>query len=373
MLHDEKARTTLIDFNRAGIPLLELVTEPDMSSGEEVRKFGEELQRLFRYLDASEAEMEKGGLRVEVNISLADPSRIESSPSRITDSGKSLGTKVEIKNINSFKFAGDAIDFEIRRQSELLERGMEIKQETRGWDEKKGVSVAQRFKEESEDYRYFPEPDIPPLAITPSRIDELKRSLPELPAAKLARFRDEFGISASIAEAIVRDKRTAAFFEAVASELENQIKEESVKTAERRPLQLAANYLTTDLAKLLSDSGTPIRETLITPENFAELVAYIYEAKISSKTAKEVLKEMFASGADPSDVIDERKLWQISESGDIAAVVEKAVGANPKAAEDYKSGKTQVLQFLIGQVMKETRGANPEMVRKMVEEKLKRF
>lgn len=364
LLHDDKTKSTLIDFNRAGVPLLELVTEPDMSSGGEVKKFGEELQRLLRYLDASEVEMEKGEMRVEVNISL-------SNPSRITDSEKSLGTKVEIKNINSFKFAADAVDFEVKRQSELLDGGMKIKQETRGWDEKKGTSFAQRLKEESQDYRYFPEPDIPPLSITPSQIEELKRSLPELPAAKLTRFRDEFGISASIAEAIVQDKRTAAFFEAVASELENRIKEEGGTTAERRPLQLAANYLTTDLAKLLSDSGTPIHETLITPENFAELVTYIYEAKISSRVAKEVLKEMFASGVDPSNIIGERKLWQISESSGIAEAVEKVLKADPKAAEDYKSGKTQVLQFLVGQVMKETEGANPEAVRMLLKEKLK--
>lgn len=358
LIHDPKTRTTLIDFNRAGVPLMELVTEPDLETAEEVKNFGEALQQILRYLGASDADMEKGQMRVEVNISLAPAG------------SENLGTKVELKNINSFKFAADAVDYEIKRQSSLLDRGEKIHHETRGWDEKKQTTVAQRHKEESQDYRYFPEPDIPPLKLPPEYIEEIRSSITELPNAKLQRFREEFGIGEKMASVIVKSKNTAAFFEAAASELNEWLSSRG-EVLNQRPLQLAANYLTTDLAKLLDSTGTPIAETLVTPENFAELVTYIYEGKISSKAAKEVLKEMFSSGADPSVIVDERKLWQVSEGGELAAAVEKTITTNTKAVEDYRAGKTQTLQFLVGQVMKKAKGANPETVRKLLEEKLK--
>ncbi len=358
LIHDPKTKTTLIDFNRAGVPLMELVTEPDVSSAGEVKLFGEELQKIFRYLGTSDADMEKGQMRVEVNISL--------SPA----GSENLGTKVELKNINSFKFAADAVDYEIRRQSELLDRGEKIQHETRGWDEKKGVTVLQRRKEESDDYRYFPEPDIPPLRLTQEFIEELRASLPELPSAKTDRFLSEFGLDPKMAATIAADKKLAAFFEAAASELAEWLSSRGDSGA-KKPLQLAANYLTTDLAKLLAGTGAPIGETLITPENFAELVTYIYEGRLSSKAAKEVLKEMFASGADPSIIADEKKLWQVSEIADISPIIEKVISANTKAAEDYRAGKREALQFLVGQVMKEVKGANPETVGKLLEERLK--
>ncbi len=358
LVHD--GESTLVDFNRAGIPLMELVTEPDMQSGAEVKNFGERFQEILRYLGASDANMEKGQMRVEVNISLspADDNR--------------LGTKVELKNINSFKFAADAVEYEIRRQSSLLGRGEKITHETRGWDEKKGITVSQRTKEESQDYRYFPEPDIPPLRISAEYVEEIRSSLPELPAAKVIRFQDEFGIPAKLAELLARNKDTASFFEETISELREWFSSRGNGRANVKALQLAANYLTSDLAKLLADAGTPIEETLVTPENFAELVTYIHERKISSKAAKEILKEMFASGADPSVIADERKLWQIAEGGEIVAAVDKVISANAQAVDDYRAGKTPVLQFLVGQVMKEVKSANPETVRKLLEERLKR-
>lgn len=356
LFHDGKA--TLVDFNRAGVPLLELVTEPDLDSADEVREFGEELQRILRYLDASSADMEKGQLRVEVNISLKQ------------EGGSEDGVKVEIKNINSFRFAADAVNYEIERQTALLEKGEKIIQETRGWDERKNASVAQRQKEESQDYRYFPEPDIPPLRISAELVDEIRSALPELPGEKLRRFVDEFGIDAKLVLVLVQDKSVAGFFEAAVSELKEWLTSRGSEFSQK-PLQLAANYLTTDFAKLLSDAGTPINESVVTPENFAELITYIYEGKISSRSAKEVLKEMFASGADPSIVIDERKLWQVSEGDEISSAVDKVIAANAKAADDYRAGKTAILQFLVGQVMKEVKGANPETVKKLLEEGLK--
>lgn len=351
---------TLVDFNRAGIPLMELVTEPDMHSASEARLCAEGLRSILLYLDASEANMEKGEMRIEANVSL----RPAGSPT--------LGTKVELKNINSFRFVEQAIAYEIERQSNLLSRGEQVLHETRGWDERNNVTFSQRSKEEAHDYRYFPEPDLPGLKIAPSEVDELRRALPELPVEKLVRFQKEFGIDLNLAQTIIRDRRLAGFFETAVSELQEWLK--SVKPGISNlqdALRLAANYLTTDAAKLLGDAGIPITESLLTPENFAELIAYLCEGKISSKAGKEVLKEMLSNGADPSVIIDERGLWQISEGDALSRSVDKIIAANAKAANDYKKGKNEALQFLLGQVMKETRGANPEAVRKILEEKLK--
>ncbi len=358
LIHDPKTKSTLVDFNRAGIPLMELVTEPDLRSPEEARLFAEELRMILQYLGVSDADMEKGEMRIEANVSLRPVG------------SDTLGTKVELKNINSFRFVERAIAYEIERQRQLLKRGEGVRQETRGWDEIRGETVSQRLKEESHDYRYFPEPDLPPLSIPPSLVEELRLRLPELPRQKLLRVTEEFGIEAKLAAAIVRNRATAGFFEAAISELREWLKSTGKDPADPTPLQLAANYLTTDITKLLTDSGTPIAESLITPENFAELITYIYEGRISSRTAKDVLREMFSTGADPSVIIDEKKLWQVSEASDLTAAVEKAIAAQSKAAADYRAGKTTALQFLLGQVMKEAKGANPEVVRKLLEEKL---
>lgn len=360
-IHDEQTKKTLLDFNRAGVPLMELVTEPDLSSGEEVRRFGEALQQIFRYLDASDANMEKGQMRIEVNISL----RRSNNPSG------ELGTKVEVKNINSLKFAADAVEYEIGRQSELLRRGERISQETRGWDEAKKATVSQRLKEESHDYRYFPEPDLPPLRFDAAFVESLRASLPELPSEKFRRFREEFEIDAKLAETIVNDKYTAHFFENVVSELKEWLASTGKNPSDPQPLTLAANYLTTDLTRLLSAASAPIQESLVDPENFAELITYLYENRISSKAAKEVLAEMFSTGKDPSAILDERSLWQVSDVAGISEIIEKVVLANSRAAEDYRAGKATALQFLVGQVMKEAREANPEVVHKLLEEKLK--
>ncbi len=359
LIHDPKTHTTLVDFNRAGIPLMELVTEPDCRNAGEAVRFAEELRRILQYLSASDADMEKGQMRIEANVSIRPAG------------SETLGAKVELKNINSFRFVGQAIGAEIERQRELLLGGERVIQETRGWDETTGTTVPQRLKEEAQDYRYFPEPDLPPLRIDPAFVAELQSALPELPQQKLKRFREEYRIDANIAAILVADKHLAHFFEAVASELREWLSATGKAADDTRAHTLAANYLTTDLARLLAETGASIRETVVTPENFAELITYIAEGRISSRAAKEVLKEMVSSGADPSAVIEERKLWQISESADLALAVEGVIAANPKAATDYKSGKSGALQFLVGQVMKEAHGANPEAVRKLLEKKLK--
>ena len=358
-LHEPKTKTTLLDFNRAGIPLMELVTEPDIANAVEARKFAEKLQLILQYLSASDANMEKGQMRIEANVSLAPAG----SPT--------LGTKVELKSINSFRFVEKAIEYEISRQRELLESGKPVRQETRGWDESKGVTVPQRTKEESQDYRYFPEPDLPPLEIDRARVEELRAGLPELPSEKLRRFREEFGIEPKLAETLIRERELASFFEKTVSELKEWLSSTGKKPHDPRPLQLAANYLTTDVAKLLTNSGTPIQESLVSPENFAELITYLAENRISSKTAKAVLEEMFSSGVDPSVFIEEHKLWQVSGRETLDAAVEGVIAANAKAAADYQRGKITALQFLVGQVMKEARGSNPEVVRKLLEDKLR--
>ena len=355
LIHDPETKSSLVDFNRAGVPLMELVTEPDFSSGGEVRAFGEELQRILRYVGASDANMEKGQMRVEVNISLRPETR-DQRPEK-------LGTKVEIKNINSFKFAADAIEYEIKRQSSILERGDKVIQETRGWDENRGQTFSQRIKEEAHDYRYFPEPDLPPLSFTREFVESLRASLPELPEAKRRRFGDEYGIDESIAALLVRNKAVADYYESVVSELAEHEKE-----AGERPRQSSARsaalFLTSQVPGLLEGR---VSDMSATAENMAELIFLLKEDKISNLAAKETLKEMFTTGQDPSDIIDEKGLWQVSDASDLENIARHIVTENPDTVKDYGAGKTAALQFLVGQVMKETRGkANPKVVQDII-------
>jgi aspartyl-tRNA(Asn)/glutamyl-tRNA(Gln) amidotransferase subunit B len=358
LIHDRTRNVSIVDFNRAGIPLMELVTKPELHSAEETRLFAENLQMILQYLGASDANMEKGEMRIEANLSLSPTGSI------------TLGTKVELKNINSFRFVEQAIAYEIERQTKLLEGEEKVIQETRGWDEERSVTVSQRLKEESQDYRYFPEPDLPPLRLDPAWVEELRSKLPELPQAKLRRFEEEYRIEGKLAKSIIREKTIAGFFEAAISELKEWLRSTGREPNDPQPLKLAANYLTTDLARLLSDTGKTIQQSKISPEDFAELITYIYEEKISSRTAKDVLLVMVSTGEDPSSIIDARKLWQISEGDELGNAADRVIAANPKAVADFQSGKISTLQFLVGQVMKEMRGANPEAVRKILEARL---
>jgi len=362
LVHDKTDGSSLVDLNRAGVPLIELVTEPDLRSGKEARAFGEEFQKILRYLDASDANMEKGQMRVEVNISL-----------RKAASGKQqvLGDKVEIKNINSFKFAADAIDFEIKRQTELLDKGEKIKQETRGWNESKKETFPQRGKEDAHDYRYFPEPDLPPLELKEEWVEKIRMELPELPKAKRERFAREYGLEEETAEVLTRDKKLADYFENIVSEL----KQYDIDTPEKPKKDLAktaAAWLAGEFTRLLNESDLSSGGYPITPENFAELMIYAAENKISGLAAKQVLAEMFSSREDSSDIIERLGLWQISDTSDLEDIVKHIVKENPKAVEDFRAGKEASLQFLLGQVMKESRGkANPKIAKDILGKMLK--
>jgi aspartyl-tRNA(Asn)/glutamyl-tRNA(Gln) amidotransferase subunit B len=354
--HDPQNGYSFVDFNRAGVPLMELVTEPDFRTGEEVIEFGEELQRILRYVGASDADMEKGQMRVEVNISV-----------RPTGS-QTFGTKVEVKNINSFKFAAAAVDFEVKRQVAVLEAGECVVQETRGWNENKGESFSQRKKESAHDYRYFPEPDLPPLSLSRELVEGIKAQIPELPAQKRERFGREYGLDLAIVEILVRDKMFAGYFEEVASELSQHSKEMPVGEKSSRNLaSIAAAFLTQDFLRLLREKSAAIADIRITSENFGELILYVAENKISNLAAKEVLEEMFASGDDPSDIIERKGLWQISDTSELEDMVRGVMGRNEQAVQEIKGGKTATLQFLVGQVMKDSRGkANPKVVQELL-------
>ena len=365
LIHLTKEKCSLVDFNRAGIPLMELVTEPDLKSAQEARKFAEELQLILRYLGVSTADMEKGQLRVEVNISLQKRGK--------------LGTKVEIKNLNSFRAVERAIDYEIKRQTKVLESNQKVVQETRGWIEDKGVTVSQRGKEEAHDYRYFPEPDLPLLRIgTKDYIQKIKAEIPELPQSKRVRFKNEYHLLDKQIEIFVQNKDLGEYFEKVSSELKDWLKSIEMKpkiseSEQNRLTKLCANYIVTDLQSLLKGAAVLGEDFLITPENFAEFITLIYTGKISSKIAKIILTEMFRTGADPSHIIEEEELVPIEDIVEIERIAKEIILKNPKPTQDYKKGKEAALQFLIGQLMKESQGrVNPQKAREVLKKLLKK-
>lgn len=347
--HPEGADYSLVNLNRAGVPLMELVTEPDITSGQEAKKFAEQLQLIFRYLGVSDADMEKGLMRVEVNISVSKT--------------KKFGTKVEIKNLNSFKVVEKAIDFEIKRQTELLEAGEKVVQETRGWHDRKEITFSQREKEEAHDYRYFPEPDLPPLHFDSEYIQQISSQIPELPEAKRQRFALEYGLENAQIEIFINAKDLSEYFEKVVSEFREWTKDESLKTS-----KLVANYLISDIQGLLTGKEFIEKEFKITPENFAEFIKMIHEGEISSKVAKMVLAEMFNTGVDPSNIVEENNWGQMKDSGELEKIIQEVITKNPKPVADYKAGNKNAVQFLSGQVMAATRGtANPKEVREILE------
>ncbi len=352
LVHPEGADYSLVNLNRAGVPLMELVTEPDINSGLEAKKFAEELQLIFRYLGVSDADMEKGLMRVEVNISVSKT--------------KKLGTKVEIKNLNSFKVVEKAIDFEIERQKEVLETGEKVVQETRGWHDKKEITFSQREKEEAHDYRYFPEPDLPQLHFSKDYIVGIKSEIPELPEQKRKRFIKEYGLDEKQVEIFVANKDLSEYYEKTVSEFEEWTGEESKKLS-----KLVANYLISDVQGILNGKKFIEKEFKINPENFAEFIKMIYKNEISSKIAKMVLSDMFNTGSDPSSIVDENNWGQMKDDGELEKIIKEVISKNPKAVQDYKSGNKNAIQFLSGQVMAITRGtANPQTVGKLLEKLL---
>jgi aspartyl-tRNA(Asn)/glutamyl-tRNA(Gln) amidotransferase subunit B len=337
-------RVSLIDFNRSGAPLMEIVTDPDIRSAEQARRYAEELQLLLRTLGVSEADMERGQMRVEANVSL-----------RPRDE-EAFGTRVEIKNMNSFRSVERAIASEIERQAAALNGGEEVVQETRGWDENRGATYRMRVKESSDDYRYFPEPDLPPLKVDGAWLAGLRGGLPELPRARRARYAATLGLSAYDAGVIVADiDATRLFEETLAADRSLEAKQ-------------VANWVTGEYLRLRKQSTEPLH--VAAPE-LASLIRQVGDGSLSRSNAKEVFAVHAASGRRSAAIVEERGFRQISEAGALGQAVEDVIAANPQAVADYRAGKTQAIGFLVGQVMKATRGqANAALVQSAIRERL---
>ena len=357
--HPDGLPYSLVDYNRAGSPLLEIVTEPDVETAEEARIFLQELQRIVRYVGASSADMEKGTMRCEPNISVRKPGE-ESLPKY----------KVEVKNINSFRFAEAAINYEIPRHIEILENGEMPKQVTMGWNEKTNSTVEQREKGEANDYRYMPEPDLPELHFTEEFKAKLKAELPELPAQKRVRFKEEFGLDDASIETLLNWKQLNEYFEQVASEIDAWI--ETDGTGDRAKLfKAAANWCLQDFSALLNAELANPLESKVSAENMAELVKLIDAGKISGSAAKQVFKKMYETGGEPDTIVEELGLAQVSDEGAIEAAVDAVMAQNEKAVADYKAGNEKAFGSLVGAVMKEMKGkANPQVVNELLKKKL---
>ncbi len=367
-LHPVNENYSLIDFNRAGIPLMEMVTEPDIHNAQEAKKFAQSLQRIFRSLNISDADMEKSQMRCEVNISLA------------SQGSTKLGTKVEIKNLNSFKAVERSIEYEIQRQTKLLNQGKLVKQETRGWHDREQKTYLQRSKESAKDYRYFPEPDIPPLVIKASYINKIKAELPELPQNKLKRFQSEYGFNLSDAQILINQPGLANYTEQVVSELQRWLVDldeiDSTNTEEwnnykRKLNKICANWLINKLSPILVRKNISFKELSITPENFAEFITLIYKNRLNSKVAVSLLEKMVKTGGDPSVILEEDGLHLIEDVSDLEPIIEQVIKENVTQVKQFRAGKTVILKFLIGQVMRLTQGkANPKMVEELLIQKL---
>ncbi|MBL8030659.1 MAG: Asp-tRNA(Asn)/Glu-tRNA(Gln) amidotransferase subunit GatB [Candidatus Doudnabacteria bacterium] len=362
-VHPEGLPYSLVDYNRAGCALLEIVTEPDLESGEDAKSFLTELRNIIRYLGASSCDMEKGTMRVEPNISVRKPG--ETTLPKY---------KVEVKNINSIKFAQAAIDYEIARQIEILKEDGMPKQVTMGWNEKTNSTVEQRSKEEANDYRYFPDPDLPPMHFSPEYLQNLKNHMPELPAQKRKRFKEEFNLPDADVENLISWKELAAYFECVVSEIDNWILEAgNHKGAEARLglIKNAANWSLGEFSALLNQKLLNPDEAKVDPENFAEMLMLIAEGKISSSAAKQVFKVMFEKGGEPDNIVKDLGLEQTSDEGAILTAIEKVIGANEKAVLDFKAGQEKSFGFLVGQTMKELKGkGNPQVINELLRKKL---
>lgn len=365
-VHPEGLSYSLVDYNRAGTPLLEIVTHPVIESAEEARKYLEELQRIARYVGASDADMEKGSMRCEPSISVRKPGQEGLPP-----------YKCEVKNINSFKFVEQAIKYEIERQIEMLERGETPRQVTMGWNEKESKTVEQRSKEEANDYRYFPEPDLPILQFTKEYLDELRSELPELPQAKRKRFKEEYGLPDSDVDTLINWKELTYFFEDVVSELDAWIEaDETLENGNRKLeraklIKSAVNWCLQDFSAMLNGAKINPTDCRLTPENLAELVKLINQGKISSSAAKTVFKVMFEKGGEPDNIVTDMGLEQVSDTGAIESAVDKVIAENAKAVEDYRAGQQKSFGFLVGQAMKELKGkGNPGLVNELLKKKL---
>ncbi len=339
--------SSLIDANRAGVPLMEVVTEWDLRSAEEAYAYLTRLHTILRYLGVSTGNMEEGAMRCEVNISLRPRGREE------------LGTKVEVKNLNSFRAVRLAIEYESERQARLLDGGCRVEQVTMGWDERTHRTQFQRSKEEAQDYRYFPEPDLPPLSPSPEWVAALRAALPELPEAKRARLVAAYGLRAEDAALLVEDAPIAGFYEAV------------VRSAASVPPQTAANWMLGEVFRLQRETGTDLAASALSPEYLAELLGLVASGEVNATVGKDVLTEVYTSGERPSAIIARRGLGQISGDTQLREVAQQAIAANARAVDDYRAGKAAAIGFLVGQVMRLTRGkANAQAVEALLRELL---
>ncbi len=342
---------SLIDVNRAGVPLMEIVSEPDMHSVEEARLYSLKLRQILRYLGVSSGDMEKGAMRFEANISLRPKGTTELSP-----------TRVEIKNLNSLRAMVRGAEYEIARQTKILLAGGTVEQETMGWDEERGVTVTQRSKEEAHDYRYFPEPDLPPLAVSRAWVDEIRARMAELPDDRRQRLMREHGLSAYDAGVITAEKEIADYFDrAVAAGKARSVDAKAI-----------ANWVTGELFRLMKEAGAEIGAVRIAPAQIPDLIALVNAGTISNTIAKAVFAEMYAAGHDPASIVQEKGLAQISDRGALVGIVNQVIADNPKPVAEYLAGKEGIAKFLVGQVMKATKGqGNPALVNELMLEKLK--
>jgi aspartyl-tRNA(Asn)/glutamyl-tRNA(Gln) amidotransferase subunit B len=343
LIHDQHAEYSLVDLNRAGVALMEIVSRPDMRSAKQAQAYVAKVRSILRYLGTSDADMEKGNLRADLNVSVRRAGETE------------LGTRCEIKNVNSIRFIGQAIDYEARRQIDIIEDGGTIRQETRLFDSAKGVTRSMRSKEEAHDYRYFPDPDLLPLELTQDYVDDLRKDLPELPDARRSRFMREYGLSAYDAGVLTAERESAEFFEAV---------------AKGRDGKTAANWVINELFGRLNRDGLEIGASPVSAAQLGGIIDLIASGAISGKIAKDVFEIVWSEGGDPAEIVEKRGLRQVTDTGAIEAAIDKVIAANPDKVEQAKA-KPQAIGWFVGQVMKSTGGkANPQAVNEVLKRKL---
>lgn len=345
LIHEEGKGYSLVDLNRTGVPLIEIVSEPDMRSPEEAWLYLNKLKTILQYIEVSDCKMEEGSLRCDTNISI-----------RPRGSDK-FGTKIELKNLSSFRAVRRSLEYEEKRQREVLEDGGELIQETRRWDEDKGITLSMRSKEEAHDYRYFPEPDLVPMVIDKDWIRKIRESLPELPDDRKERYIKDFGLPAYDAEVITSSKALSDFYE-------------DCITYYHDP-KTVSNWVMVEMMGLLNEKGIEIEQVKFKPQQLAAMLSMIDKGTISGKIAKEVFRDMFETGKDPEAIVKEKGLVQISDQSELEKIAQKVIEQNPKSVEDYKKGKQKAMGFLVGQMMKETKGkANPQMVNSILKKLL---
>ena len=348
LVHDPWIDQTRCDYNRCGVPLIEIVTEPDFRSGEEVIAYLEKLRSTLQYLGVSDCKMQEGSLRCDVNLSVRPAGSAE------------LGTRTEMKNLNSFKAIARSIEYEARRQIELIEEGRRVVQETRRWDENKDATFAMRSKENAQDYRYFPEPDIPPLEISEDYLERLRKEQPELAEARMARYQADWGLPVYDTQMLTSQKALAEFFEAT--------------VALGAPPKQAANWIMGEVLRRLSADGLEARDMALTPRTLARLIELVQEGKLNRNTAVRVFDAVFADDGDVDAYVKEHGLEQVSDAGLVGSVVDKVLAANPKSIQDFKAGKEKAFGFLVGQVMRELKGqASPQVVHQALRERLEQL